>query len=297
MRTITLLSILIFILVLVAAGTGLFYQTAGTHLEYTTPRGEHATLQGSGLYNYDPVAVAREGKVWDGVNLVLGLPLLAVALWLARQGSLRGRLLLGGMLFYFFYVYFMYATMIAFNPLFLVYVLISALTTVAFFLNLQEIDVVHLATRISLHFPYRLFIGFTFVMATTLLLMWIGGRVIPYTQANRFPDEFGGMNTLETQAFDLGMVVPLLLATGILLWRRSEWGYLIGGVSLTFGFMMSVMLPAWIAVPLIQDGQINLVEASPFTILCLIGIFVAWQFFRNVQEEPRRELRLAHAHT
>jgi hypothetical protein len=286
-KTLTLLCTIIFVLVLVAAGTGLFYQTTGNHIEYTTPRGEHATLQGNGWYFYDPAAVAREGRIWDGLNLGLALPLFAFAIAFARQNSLRGRLLLSGMLFYLFYVYLMYATMVAFNPLFLVYVLIAALTPIAFFLNLHEIDVAHLSQRISRHLPRPLFIGFLFVMAATLLVLWIGGRIIPYTLANRFPDEFAGMTTLETQAFDLALVVPLLLTSGILLWRRSEWGYLLGGVSMTFGLLMSCALPAWIAVPLLQDGQINLVEASPFTILCLIGIFVAVQFFRHVDEGGR----------
>jgi hypothetical protein len=43
------------------------------------------------------------------------------------------------------------------------------------------------------------------------------GRIIPYTLAGRFPDEFAGVTTLVTQAFDLGMLVPLLTSTGILL--------------------------------------------------------------------------------
>jgi hypothetical protein len=207
--------------------------------------------------------------------------------WEAIRGSLRGRLLLGGMLFYFFYKYMQYAVMVAFNPLFLVYVAIFALSAVTFFLNLQGIEVSCLPAHVSARFPRRLFIGFTFVMSITLILLWLG-RTIPYTLAGRFPDEFAGMSTLVTQAFDLGMVVPLLLATAILLWRRSAWGYLLAGMSLTFGFVMSITLPAWIAVPLIQAGQINLIEAAPFLLLCLVGLNVAGRFFWSVQEEQVR---------
>ena len=87
------------------------------------------------------------------------------------------------------------------------------------------------------------------------------------------------------QAIDLGMVVPLLLSTAILLWQRSVWGYFLGGISLTFGLVMSITLPAWIVVPLIQVGQMNLIEAVPFLLLCLIGLFVAGRFFWSVQEK------------
>ncbi len=286
MRTITILGVIVFVLVLVAAGTGVVYAPPAAPIQYLTPRGEHATLQGSGLYRYDPVSVAREGILWDALDLCLALPLLAVALFLTRRGSLRGRLLLSGVLFYTVYKYAMYATMVAFNPLFLVYVGIFGLGGVALFTTLAGIDVADLPSRISARFPRRLFIGFTFAMSAVLTLLWVGGRVIPYLQAGRFPDEFGGMTTLETQAFDLGLVVPLLATTGILLWRRSAWGYLLAGLSITFGFIMSIVLPAWILVPLLQDGKVNPVEASPLLVLCLVGLYVAAQFFLSVQDTP-----------
>jgi hypothetical protein len=277
----------ILLLVLVAAATGVFYHAPGAHIDYVTVRGEHATYQGSGLYRYDPASVAREGVVWDVIDLCLALPLFAAAIVLSWRDSLRGRLLLGGMLFYFFYQYLQYAVMLAFNPVFLVYVAIFALSAVAFFLNLRGIEVSRLPEHISARFPRWLFIDFTLVMSAALIVLWLG-RIIPYTLAGRFPDELAGLTTLVTQAFDLGMVVPLLLSTAILLWRRSVWGYLLAGISLTFGFVMCITLPAWIVVPLIQAGQINLIEAAPFTLLCLMGLFVAGRFFWSVQEGKAR---------
>ncbi|MFN8473361.1 MAG: hypothetical protein U0822_14320 [Anaerolineae bacterium] len=283
----TYLCLVIFFLVLIAVGVGLFYQTPGAPIPHITVRGEQATFFGAGLYRFDPASVAREGKVWDAINLVLALPLFAAAIYLDARRSLRGRLLLSGLLFYFTYQYVQYATMLAFNPLFLVYVAIFALSAVAFFIDLADIDVARLPSQISSTFPRRLFIGFTFVMGAALILLWLG-RIIPFTLAGRFPDELAGMTTLVTQALDLGMVVPLMLATGILLWRRNAWGYFLAAVSLTFGFVMSITIPAWIVVPLIQDGSVNLVEASPFLVLCLIGLYVAVQFFRSVQQDMPR---------
>jgi hypothetical protein len=48
---------------------------------------------------------------------------------------------------------------------------------------------------------------------------------------------------------------------------------------------MRITLPAWIVVPLIQVGQMYLIEAVPFLLLCLIGLFVAGWFFRSVQDK------------
>jgi hypothetical protein len=177
-----------------------------------------------------------------------------------------------------------YAVLLAFNPLFLVYIAIFALSAVAFFVNLGGIKVTRLPLHISSHFPRWLFIVFTLVMSAALLVLWLG-RIIPYTLAGRFPDELAGSTTLVTQAFDLGIVVPLLISTAVMLWQRSSWGYFLGGVSLTFGFVMCITLPAWIAVPLIQAGQLNLFEAVPFLLLCLIGLFVAGRYFWSIEEK------------
>jgi hypothetical protein len=284
MKNYILLSGLIFLLVLVATATGIFYRTPGSPIEYTTVRGEHAIFQGNGLYRYDPAWFAREGIVWDTINLFIGLPLFAVAIYLSQRNSLRGRLLLMGLLVYFVYVYLMFMTGVALNHLFLVYVAIFALSGVAFFLNLSGIDVARLPAQISARFPRRVFIGFTFLLSAVLVFLWLG-RIVPIMVTDRFPPDLAGVSTLESQGLDLGMVVPLLLSTGILLWRRSQWGYLLAGISLTHGFMMFISIPAWIVVPLIQDGKINLIEASPFLVVCLLGLVLAGMFYWNVQEE------------
>ena len=104
-RILTVFTGVILLLVLVAAATGVFYQTAGAHINFVTVRGEYASYEGSGLYYFDPASVAREGIIWDVIDLCLALPLFIVAIVLTWRGSLRGQLLLGGMLLYFFYKY------------------------------------------------------------------------------------------------------------------------------------------------------------------------------------------------
>lgn len=216
-RTLILFTGVILPLVLVAAATGVFYQSAGAHINFITVRGEHATYHGSGLYYYDPASVALEGVVWDVVNLCLALPLFVLAIVLTWRGSLRGRLLLGGMLFYFFYQYMHYAVMLAFNPLFLVYVAIFGLSAVTFFLNLGNIKVSSLPAHISAHFPRWLFIVFTLIMSATLIVLWLG-RVIPYTLAGHAGIRFRFGSS--PAAIDSGSVVAAI-SMGILPGRHK----------------------------------------------------------------------------
>ena len=284
MKNTTLISMIIFFLVLVATATGIFYTTPGTHIEFMTVRGEQAMIQGSGLYRYDPVSLVREGVIWDVINLFIGLPLFAVAIILSQRNSLRGRLFLAGMLFYFFYVYLMVMTMDSFNFLFLVYVAIFGLSAVTFFMNLQRINVARLPEQVSKKFPRGWFTGCSFTLSAVLVFLWMG-RILPVMISGQFPAELAGLTTMTTQGFDLGMLVPLGISTGVLLLRRSPLAYLLTGILLSFGLLMFITLPAWIVVPLIQDGNINLVEASPFTVLSLIGLAFFVLFFRSVREE------------
>jgi hypothetical protein len=278
------LCLLVFLLILGATTVGIFYKTPESRIEHTTVRGQQAVYQGSGLYRYDPVVVVREGIIWDVINLAIGLPLLVAAVILAMRGSLRGRLLLGGLLAYFFYVYLMYATMMAFNPLFLAYVAIFSLSLVGFFLNMSRIEVADLPSHFSPRFPRTVFIVFSLLLSLALLLLWIG-RIVPIMMSGRFPEELAGIATLETQALDLGLIVPLALCSAVLLWRRSPWGYFLTSVSITFGLMMFITIPAWIVVPLIQDGRVNLVEGVPFFLLCLVGIVLVVLFYRSVARQ------------
>lgn len=54
---------------------------------------------------------------------------------------------------------------------------------------------------------------------------------------------------------------------------------------------MSITLPAWMAVPLMQAGQLNLIEAAPFRLLCLVGLSIAGRFFWSVREEEQTRSR------
>jgi hypothetical protein len=71
-------------------------------------------LASSRLYRDNPLITATfRGQDW--VTLLVAVPLFTVGLILERRGSLRGRLLWLGMLFYAMYSYLFYAVGAAFN--------------------------------------------------------------------------------------------------------------------------------------------------------------------------------------
>lgn len=282
-----LLWALIFILIVVATTMGIFYHTHAPRTEGTSARGQHVVYQGDGIYRFDPASFAREGIVWDVVNLFIGVPLFALAAIGSLRNRLRGRLLLGGLLAYFWYVYLSCVMMYAFNNLFLVYVGILALCLVAFVLNIQHIKISDLPLHIGPRFPRRLFIGFSIAFAVILIALWLG-RLVPIIIMDRFPEEFAGYQTFGSQALDLSLLVPMGFATAFLLAKKSPWGVYLLSISMTSGFMMFIAIPAWITVPLIQDGQTNILEAIPFFALSVLGLALTAVFYVNMKEKESR---------
>ncbi len=75
----------------------------------------------TGIYASETASWRLEAQGQDIANLV-SLPVLIAAAILARRGSLRGRLVWGGVLLFLMYAYVVYAFDVHFNRLFLAYV-------------------------------------------------------------------------------------------------------------------------------------------------------------------------------
>ena len=219
---------LIALLALLAAGTGLFYQTAGDPYPFTNHRGETVMINGHGLYYYDTVSSAAQQQGNDIVTLGIGVPLLVIATWLAFRSSLRGRMLLTGVLGFFLYTYLSMAMLTSFNAFFLIYVALFALSLYAFILCMMSFDLATLPQHFSERLPRRWIAGLLFVIGGFLSLAWLGKVVTPILQ-NVTPS-LENTTTFVIQAMDLGLIVPLAVLAVVLLLLRSAWGYLLSSV-------------------------------------------------------------------
>jgi hypothetical protein len=281
---------LIGILALCAAGAGLFYETPGQPYPYTNHRGETVMINGRGLYYYDTVSTAAQMQGNDLITLVVGLPLLVASAWLAFRSSLRGRLLLTGTLGFFLYTYMSMSMLTAYNSLFLVYVALFTLSLYAFVLSMLSFDLADLARHFSPRLPHGWIAGVLFAVGGFLFLAWMG-RIVPPLLQNQTP-ALENTTTLVIQTMDLGLIVPLAVLSGILLLRRSAWGYLLASVfvmkAITMGLAVSTMAinMALVGVP---D---SLAIVIPFLIITLMNLVMAALLLKNVEVE-RKGLRSA----
>ncbi|HET9221951.1 MAG TPA: hypothetical protein VFO07_05570 [Roseiflexaceae bacterium] len=278
------LILLIDILALFAAGAGLFYETPGQPYLYTNHRGETVMINGHGLYYYDTVSTAAQMLGNDLITLVVGLPLLLASAWLTFRGSLRGRLLLTGTLGFFLYTYMSMATLAAYNSLFLVYVALFALSLYAFILSMLSFDLADLPRHFSPHLPYGWIAGVLFAVGGFLFLAWMG-RIVPPLLRNQTP-ALENTTTLVIQTMDLALIVPLAVLSGILLLRRSAWGYLLASVYVMKAITMGLAVSSMAITMALSGVPDSLFIVIPFLLITLMNLVMAVLLLKNVEVDP-----------
>lgn len=277
------LSILIAVLAIIVAGLGVFWQDEGQKSEFLTLRGETVTIQGHGLYQYETVSIAAQAIAQDVVTLLIGIPLLVISMILYKKRSLQGKLLLSGTLAYFLYTYASFAFGAAYNILFLVYVSLFSLSLFAFIFTLMEIDVPTLPKHFASGLPRRTIAIFLFVVGSFLLLAWLG-RIVPALLANQPPPGLESYTTLIIQALDLGLVMPIAFLSGILLWKKSAWGYLLSSIVLIKGVTLALAVSAMAVNMILAGVKVSVGELIMFPSIAIISGGMTVVLLKNVTE-------------
>lgn len=281
--TLKILIPLIGLFALFAAGMGLFYQTPGQPFAYTNHRGESVMIQGHGLYFYDTVSSAAQEQGNDILTLAVGLPLLMISSWLAFRGSLRGRLLLTGTLGFFLYTYLSMCMLTSFNQLFLVYVALFALSLYAFILSMMSFDLATLPQHFSERLPRGWIAALLFLIGGFLSLAWLG-KVVPPVLQNVTPT-LENNTTFVIQAMDLALIVPLAVLSGILLMRRSAWGYLLASVFVMKAITLGLAVSAMSINMTLAGTPDSLTIIVPFLVITLLNLFAAVSLLKNFHQE------------
>jgi hypothetical protein len=279
--TLKILTFFIGLLALFAAGMGLFYPLSGEPYPFTSSRGENVMINGHGLYFYDTVSSAAQQQGNDVVTLFVAIPLLIGASRMTFRGSLRGRLLLTGTLGFFLYTYLSMCMLTAFNALFLVYVAIFGLSLYAFILCMMSFDLETLPHHFSDRLPRGWIAALLFVIGAFLTLTWLR-RIIPPLVEYTTPLLDNGI-TMVIQAMDLALVVPLAVLSGILLLRRSAWGYLLTSVfllkAIALGLAVSAMVVNMSLAGTPEDSSI----AVPFLVITALNLASAVSLLKNIK--------------
>jgi hypothetical protein len=178
----------------------------------------------------------------DAFNLLVGLPILLGSMWLARRGVLIGLLCWPGALFYVLYMYVPYVVGVPFNVLFLPYLVLVALSAYTVIGLVASIDGEVVRQRLTGLVPARTSGGILAGLAILIIVRQIA--VIVTALTSQTP-----VDTPELSSWiaDFTLAIPLLLVSGILLWRREALGYVAGaGLLLGYGVLALSLIPFFV---------------------------------------------------
>lgn len=278
------------ILAIIATTGGIFSKSGPGEFEHISIRGETVTIFGKGIYQDMSADVAIQGIAQDVVTLCIGIPFLLTALYFARKGSLKGRIMLSGSLLYFFLTYLFYLAMAMFNPLFLVYVLLLSASFFALVLTLFPLYFENLSQYFHSRLPVRFLGGFLIFNALVICSLWLQ-VVVPALFKEVIPVDLDHYTTLIVQGFDLALFLPISFISGVFLIKRVPIGYFLGSVYFVFlSLLMTALSGKIIGMALTGVNVIPAIFIIPAinltTILCAIILF------KNFKHKVNRDIEM-----
>jgi hypothetical protein len=177
------------------------------------------------------------------VILVIGVPVLAIGLWAARRGSLRGRIVWLGALAFMAYVWASSAGTTSFNQFFLGYVALFSLSIFTLVSAVASTDATTVRQQLEGQLATTVYAGFLALVGIGLGLLWLA-EIVPASIAGTVPrivEEVGETGT-HTFVLDLGIVVPALLLTAVWLHQDRAAGYLFAGALLVMAALLAPLL-------------------------------------------------------
>ncbi len=284
-KAIQVLSLLAGLSAMVQSAAGLFWQSPGESFPFTTLRSGTVQMAGQGIYAYDTYFKAPIFRGTDAVTLFVCLPLLVIALILCRRGSLRGTLFQAGVLAYMLYNAGSIALGVTYNNLFLVYVAYFSSCLFALALVVSSIDLTDLATRVSSSAPRRGIAALMFVSAVALLFAWMTD-ILGALFKGSIP-AIASYTTEVTYVFDLGIIVPLSLLTGVLTLRRAPVSYLLSSILMVVLVIVGVLVTVQTVFQSMAGIEMPIGEfigkTGSFMLLSLFAAGLLVQLFKHVQ--------------
>ena len=197
-----------------------------------------------GLYTDDTAWATAALRGGDLVTLALVVPGLIAATLFARRGSVRARLIWGGLLGYDVYNFAFYVFGASFNDLFLAHVVAFSASIFALIMWATELDAGAIARRFAPRVPRRTVSALLIAVAVVFATLWTTFS-LTYAITGHLTlgaATLAGMHVVF--ALDLSLMAPSMAVGGVLLWRRKAWGPVLATALCVFGAAYQINLAA-----------------------------------------------------
>ncbi|MFW6174767.1 MAG: hypothetical protein ACOC5K_03215 [Chloroflexota bacterium] len=129
--------------------------------------------------------------------------------------------------------------------------------------------------------------GFSVLVGAALAAAWLGETVpmVLFDQSSNLLMEQASP-ALFIQALDLGLIVPLAMVGGVLLWKDSRLGYFLASIFLMKAVTLFTAVFAMAALMLARDAGGSVGELAVTGIGDIVGIMLAAVFFLRMRDRP-----------
>jgi hypothetical protein len=214
--------------------------------------------------------------------LLIGLPMLLAALWLARRGSLIGLLLWPGALLFVVYNYLVYLLALPLNLLFLLILVLVALSAYTLASLLLKIEFEVLRTWLEGRVPARLSGAILAVLGSLFVARALSILIGAINGAGSLLGTEVALNVTDF------LLSPTWIIGGIALWRRQAFGYAAGLGLLYQASMLFIGLIIFMLVqPFITEAAFNPVDVVVVFVMGLICFIPFGLFLRRASAAGR----------
>ena len=233
---------------------------------------------------------ARETMSWaiqtlgqDIANVIAAIVLL-IAVYFVSKGSVKAFLIWVGVLITLMYPYVIYAFDIHFNSLFLVYVAIVGLSFYTLLGSVTRLHLDSLQPYFAAITKARLVSVFLLLVAVLFSLQWLS-EDIPALLAGKMPQSVmeNGLLTNPVHVLDLGLYLPAMIITAILLWRRKPLGYFMAIPLLVFSILTGIGILAMFLVMSSKGMPTGPVVEPLFAIIVVVSLVLSVLYLREVK--------------
>jgi hypothetical protein len=256
------LSVLVALLVLIASTAGLFLKST---------------------YTRETMSWTVQAYGQDIANIVAAAALFITA-YFANKESVKAFLIWIGLLLALIYPYVIYAFDIHFNRLFLVYVAIVGLSFYTLFGSMIRINLSSLQQFFSDNTKARLVSVFLLLVALLFALLWLK-EDIPALVAGTIPQSItdNGLLTNPVHVLDLGLYLPAMIITAILLWRKKLLGYLLAIPLLVFNILTGIGIIAGLLATSSPAFSASLGIELFIAVIVVVSLVLSVLFLREVK--------------
>ena len=222
-------------------------------------------------YEREVLSLAVQGMGQDIVNLFIVVPLLILTLTGIHRENKRSYFIFTGILFYVVYSFFIYTLGIHFNALFLLYCLTLGTSLYLFILMIIELSRMEVQNGFSHQASVKPVAVFFIILAALFYALWLKD-VVPAILKNTLPESVRDYQILvnPVHVLDMSIVLPGLIITSLLLFKKHKYGFVFAPVFLVF---ITVLAAALIGMAVMMKWKGINEDISVGIIFVLISIF------------------------